>query len=304
MKQLMVLSHDTYASGLTPASSDLDNLSSLAAGAWALIDKNTESATYDQVVDIAATSEADTPVRFQIVTMTANGLKFSPIIEKANATCTYTAYNAPVAKVMNISVTLTGLAAGQVAGFTVTDNTKPAHNLSRVRPYVYTVGTADTEAVIVAALIALVNADTLRVVTASAGTDIVLTGDTAGANFTVAPIGIFSSATITITTPLEVGTGTAAQLALYEKECQIERGSGNYPQYQQYLYTEVSEVNTTTPGTYDTWLIRYTVPSIRPVIIQENVAQELLIATLVSLSDSGDGKTCEGLTNLNADLAV
>lgn len=298
----MVLSHDTYASGLTPASSDLDDLSSLAAGAWAMIDKDSESATFDQVVNIAATSEADTPRYFQIVTMTANGLKFSPIIAKAYADCEVTAYNAPVAKVMNISVTLSGLAAGQVAGFTVTDNTKPAHQVNRVRSYSVDVTSTSTEATIVAALIALVNADPLKVVTASAGTDIVLTGDTAGANFTVAPIGIFSSATITITTPLEVGTGTPAQLLAYEAECQVERGDGNYPQYRDNLYAEVTEVDSTTPGTYDVWLIRYTVPTQRPVIIQENPVQELMIAARVSLSDSGDGKTVEGLTNLAADL--
>lgn len=296
----MVLSHDTYAHSLTPGSSDLDTLSSLTAGAWAMIDKDSESATFDMVASIAATSEVATPRKFQIVTMTANGLKFSPIITAAYADCEVTAYNAPVAKVMNIAVTLTGLAAGQVAGFTVTDNTKPAHQLSRVRTYAYTVGTADTEAIIVAALIVLVNADTLAVVTASAGTDIVLTGDTAGNNFTVAPIGIFSNATISITTPLEVGTGTAAQLKLYEKECQVERGNANYPNTRDNLYTEVSEV--TTGATYDVWIIRYTVPIQRPVMIMENVEQELMIAALVSLSDSGDGTTVEGLTNLAADL--
>jgi hypothetical protein len=232
--------------------------------------------------------------------MTANGLKFSPIITTAYADCEVTAYNAPVAKVMNISVTLSGLAAGQVAGFTVTDNTKPAHELSRVRTYSVVLTSASTEATIVAALIVLVNADTLAVVTASAGTDIVLTGDTAGGNFTVAPIGIFSSATISITTPLEVGTGTAAQLKLYEAECNIERGDGNYPQYRDNLYSEVTEV--TTAATYDVWLVRYTVPAQRPVIIQENILQELMIAALVSLSDSGDGTTVEGLTNFAADL--
>jgi hypothetical protein len=303
MKQLMVVTHDTYASGLTPASSDIDALGSLASGAWAMIDKDPSSATYDQVVNIAATSEADTPAKFQLVVRSANGLKFSPIITKANATCTYKAYVAKVAKVMNIAVSLTSLAVGDEAGFIVTDLSKPVHQLTRNRTYSYEVQSGDDEAAVVAALITLVNADTLKIVTASSGTDIVLTGDTAGIPFQVSPIGIFRDATITQTTAVVLGNGIAADLAKYELECEVRQGNANYPQYRDLNFTPVSEVDTSTPGTYDTWIVKHKVPNQRAVIAsEENVTQEIVIAALTSLSDSGDGKSVEGLTNFDADL--
>ena len=304
MKQLMVISHDTYASGLTPASSDIDDLASLAEGAYAILDKDPESGTYDKVVSIAASSEAQTPSKFQFVTMTANGLKFSPIISRAYATCVAQAYVAPVAKVMNVAWTASSLEAGQVAGFVVTDLSKPAHELTRNRFYTRDVTSSDTEATINAALIATVNADALRIVTASAGTDIVLTGTLAGRAFQVSPIGIMSDATITQTTAVVTGTGTAAQLAAYEDECEIEQGNANYPQYTSKYFSKVSEVNTTTPGTYDCYMIRYKTPNQRAGLhTEENPYQELVVALLVSLSDSGDGKSKEGMDNFDADLS-
>jgi len=302
MKQLMVVSHDTYASGLTPATDDMDSLASLAVGAYAIIDMDETSNTYNHVVSIAATSEADTPAKFMFVTNTANGLKKSSIITKARATCTAQAYVAPVAKVMNIAVTLSNLEVGQVAGFIVTDTTKGAHELTRNRSYTYTVVSGDTEATIVAALIALVNADSLRVVNATSGTDIVLTRITAGKNFQVSPVGIFKGATITTTTAHVTGTGTAAQLVEYERQCRVEQGDAVHRIDEDLMFSAASEVNTTTPGTYDLYIIRYDVPTQRPILEGQNPKQELVVALLVSLSDSGDGKSKEGMDNFDADL--
>lgn len=301
MKQLMVVSHDTYASGLTPGTSDLDNLASLAVGAYAIIDMDPTSNTYNHVVDIAASSEADTPAKFMFVTMTANGLKKSPIITKALATCTAQAYVAPVAKVMNIAVTLSNLEVGQVAGFIVTDTTKGAHELTRNRSYVYTVASGDTEATIVAALIALVNADSLRIVNATAGTDIVLTRITAGKNFQVSPVGIFKGATITTSTAHVTGTGTGAQLIEYERINRVEQGDAIHRIDEDLMFSAASEVSST--GTYDLYLIRYTVPTQRPILESNNPYQELVVALLVSLSDNGDGVSKEGMDNFDADLS-
>lgn len=303
MKQLMVISHDTYASGLTVTTDDIDSLASLAVGAFAVIDKDETSNTYNHVLNYAAASEADLPAKFQIVTMTSNGLKQSPIIIKANATCTYKAYTAPVAKVMNIVSNIVTMQAGDIAGFIVTDTTKPAHVLSRNRQYIYTIEDGDTEATVIAALIALVNADASRVVNATSGTDIVLTRITAGKNFQISMVGLFRDATVTTTTANTLGHGTAAQVAEYEDACEVEQGNPNYPQYRDKVFTKVSEVDTTTPATYGTYLVRFHNPSQRPILPSTNPFQELLIAWKSSLTAAGNAdKSSEALYNLDADL--
>jgi hypothetical protein len=300
MKQLMVISHDTYASGLTIASSDLDNVNSLAVGAIAFVDKDPESSTYDKFVDLAAASEAATPTLFQIVTMTANGVKWSQIITKAKCEVTYQAYVAPQAKIMNIAKTYSSLSAGQVAGFMVTDTTKGAHELTRNRTYEVTVVDGDTSASIIAALIVKVNADSSRVVNATAGTNIVLTRITAGKNFEVSPTGITRGATISINTAHITGTGTAAQILNYEKETQVEQGKHNQPVDGALQFTAASEVSST--GTYHTYMFRFNTPSHRPILESVNPDQELLIAVLVSLTGHTTDNTNESLFNLEADF--
>lgn len=307
MKQIMVISHDTYASGLTIASDDIDAIASLAAGAFAIVDKDPDSTTYNHFCDLAAASESQTPKWFQFVTNTANGLKWSPVIEKAKCEVIYQAYVAPVAKVMNINVSLANPEVGTTAGFIVTDLTKAAHVLSRNRSYEHVIVTGDDEAAINAALIALVNADASRVVTASSGTDIVLTATTAGNNFQVSPTGVFRSsvATITTTTPNVLGTGLATQMATYEDMCEIEQGNGNYPQYREKVFTKVSEVNTTTPGTYHSFLLRYNNPTNRNLLTGLNPNQELVVAVLSTLTAAGTAdKSLEALTNFEADFNV
>ena len=313
MKQLFVITHDTYAQGLTPGTSDLDDLGSLAVGAWAMLDMTEGSATYNKVVSIAATSEAETPARFMLATMTAGGLKTTPIITKAQATCVTKAYVAPVARIVMIgnqtdggttySYNLPSLSAGQVAGIIVTDTSKPMHELSRNRTYEYTLGYGDTEATITAALIAKVNADSLRIVNAAVtytnGTDgFKVTGITAGKLFTVSPIGIFQNADIAITTNGALGHGTVAQIQAYEKEALSIEGKAN-GRYDE-LFTQASVVNTT--KTYATYTIQYVVPTLRPHNTSNNWTAELVIAVDSGLSASGDGKTFEGLDNMNADF--
>lgn len=300
MKQLMVISHDTYASGLTIATGDLDNVNSLAVGAIAFVDKDPESATYDKFVDLAAASEAATPALFQVVTMTANGVKWSQIITKANCKVSYQAYVAPVAKVMNIAKTYTGLTVGQVAGFMVTDTSKGAHELTRNRTYEVTLVDGDTSATIIAALIAKVNADSLRVVNATAGTNIVLTRITAGKNFEVSPTGITRGATITTSTYHVTGTGTPTQLLFYEKETQVEQGKHNQPVDGALQFTAVSEVITT--ETYHTYMFIFNTPSHRPILESVNPDQELLIAVEASLTGHTTDNTNESLFNLEADF--
>lgn len=299
MKQLMVISHDTYAQGLTVTTGDIDTIASLAVGAYAIVDKDPESATYDIFRSMAQDANSITlPAKFQFVTMTANGLKWSPIITKANATCVAQAYVAPQAKTMTLNNTIANIDVGKMYGFVVTDLSKPTHILSRNRTYTYTAVSGDTEATINAALIALVNADSLAIVTASATADILLTGDTAGVAFEVSLVGdLRGQSVISITQAVITGTGTAVQLAAYERECNIERGDGNYRTDGDLFFSAVSEVNTSTPGTYDLYIFHYTTPMLRPIINNANVEQELVLALLVSLSDSGNDKSKTGMVN-------
>lgn len=313
MKQLFVITHDTYAQGLTPSTSDLDNLGSLAVGAWAMLDMDEGSATYNKVVSIAATSEAETPSKFMIATMTAGGLKTTPIITKSQATCVKKAYTAPVARIVMIgnqtdggttySYNLPSLSAGQVAGIVVTDNSKPVHEVNRNRSYEYTLSYGDTEATITAALIAKVNADTQRIVNAAvtytdAEDGFKVTGITAGKLFTVSPIGIFQNTDIVITTNGALGHGTVAQIQAAEKEALSIEGKAN-GRYDE-LFTQASVVNTT--KTYTTYTINYVVPTLRPHNTDSNWTAELVIAADSGLSASGDGKTFEGLDNMDADF--
>jgi hypothetical protein len=300
MKQLMVISHDTYASGITIASEYIDHINDLAVGAIAFVDRDPESATYNKVVDLAAASEAATPALFQVATMTANGIKWSQIITKANCTVSYQAYVAPQAKIMNIAKTYTSLEAGQVAGFIVTDTTKGAHELTRNRTYEVTVTNSDTSATIIAALIAKVNADSSRCVNATAGTNIVLTRITAGKDFQVSPTGITRGATITISTAHITGTGTAAQILNYEKESQVEQGKHNQPVDGALQFTAASEVSSS--GTYNTYMFRFNTPSHRPIMESVNPNQELLIAVLASLTGHTTDNTNEALFNLEVDF--
>lgn len=303
MKQLMVISHDTYASGLTVSTGDIDDIASLAEGAYAIVNRDPESANVNQITDLGAASEEATPRIFQFVTMTANGLKWSPYITLKNCRVKSQAYVAPQAKTMTINWTASALEVGQIAGFIVTDTTKGAHELNRNRSYVKTVVSGDTEATIVAALIVLVNADVLRVVNASATSDILLTRITAGKNFTVSPVGIMSNATISITQAHITGTGTAAQLIAYEKECNTERGGNTgVRQDSALMFPAVSEVSST--GTYDLYQISYTVDPLRPIVNDENPTQELVVALLVSLSDSGDNKSKTAMDNFVIDINI
>ena len=302
MKQLMVISHDTYAQGLTIATDDIDQIASLAVGAYAIIDRDPDSATVNMVADLAAVSEAATPAKFQFVTMTANGLKWSPVIEKARCKVNTQADIVPVAQVTSISVTIAAPEVLQVAGFVVTDLDKNVADQSRNRFYEYSVVTGDTEATIVAALIAKVQADANRIVNAASGTDIALTAITAGKPFAVSMLGIFRGATITNDTACVRGTGTGAQLLLLEQECEILQGDHNTPQYNNLAFPKASEV--VAASTYDCYILRYTNPTQRGIITGENPEQELVVALLGTLTAVGTAdKSREAMGNFLTDFA-
>jgi hypothetical protein len=246
MKKVYAITHDTYASGLTASTSDLDNLASLAVGAFAVINKQVGHADYDQVADIAIAvaniANVASLTAFQIAVMTSNGLQLSPILYSKSTKGLKVADVTGVAKVVVVGnqtdggttykLNLPTIVANQVAGFIVTDTSKPPYDTSRNRYYTYTTKAGDTSAIIVAALVAAVNADSKAIVTAAlayaAATDgIRLTGDVAGKPFEVSPVGIFQLADIEITTALVFAQGAYADVLEMEADHRVELGDTN-----------------------------------------------------------------------------
>ena len=299
MKHFHLVSHDTYASGLTAGTSTIAAIASLAEGAFVLIDKDPQSANYNKSVDIAAASAPTSlPAKFIIVTKSKNGLKYSSLITTANCTATNLAYSAAVAKIIFVgnqtdggttyALNLPTLAAGDLAGITVINNAKPIGAFSREKGYTYEVKAGDDGADIVAGLVAAVNADSNRIVNAAVAYSgaidgFKLTGITAGSNFQVAPIGVLRSADITDQAEgVEVATaqGNEAQMKDLEKFDLIERGLDNARLSE--LTTWVTDVATS--GTYDQLVIRGKAEQVRPFNGGENEDVELTIAVLSTLT--------------------
>ena len=309
MKQVHIVSHDAYASGLTPGTGTVASIASLADGAFALVNKDPESASYNKIVDLASSSAVSAlPSKVQFVTKSANnGLKWSSIITVSKGTAQLLAAVAAVAKVVFVgnqtsggttySLNLPTLAAGDLAGVTVIDTSKPVGTLRRERSYTYEVKSGDNAAAIVAALIALINADSHRIVNAavaySGATDgFKLTGSTAGVNFEVAPIGVFRSADITTAgagTAVTTAQGSAAQIKDLEKFDMVERGLDDARQSEVIIWA--SDVNTA--KSYDQLVVINQEPIRRPFDGGANELSTLTIAVQSDLtaSSTGNNKT-------------
>lgn len=302
MNNLMVISHDTYAQGLTAGSTTLAGIGSLAVGAMALIDKDPDSSTYNVVIDIAAASlPTSLPKLFQIVVMGNNGLKYSNIIKASNARATLLAAVAGTARVIFIgnqtsggttySLNLPTLNEGDIAGIDVRDAEIPAGSLKATKSYEYQIKAGDTSANIVAALIAKVNADASRIVNAavaySNATDgFKLTGITAGKKFVVSPTGVLKSSSITDAgagTALVYPQGSLAQIKDAEKVDMVERGLDNAKTYSE---TVTWVTDTTTGKTYNQLVIEYDVPNARPFNGGVNEKERLTIACQSDLTSA------------------
>lgn len=300
MKQVHIVSHDTYASGLTPGTGTVASIASLANGAFALVNKDPESASYNKIVDLAsATAVSALPSKVQFVTKSANnGLKWSSIITVSKGTAQLLAAVAAVAKVVFVgnqtdggttySLNLPTLAAGDLAGVTVIDTSKPVGTLRRERSYTYELKSGDDAAAIITALAAIINADAHKIVTAAnahAGATLdgfKLTGSTAGVNFEVAPIGVFRSANITTAgagTAVTTAQGNAAQIKDLEKFDMVERGLDD-ARRQSEVVIWTSDVNTA--KSYDQLVVINQEPIRRPF---DGGANELSTLTIAVQSD-------------------
>lgn len=303
MKQLFVLTNDTYADGMANNSETIADIDDLVAGAFVMINKDPNSADFNDVVELALTTEEETPDFFQLFYKSANALEMTPVLKKSACRIKNTADGAGTAKVMAITNALSSLAVGNWIGFYVTDLSKPPTDPSRDRLYDVTANSGHSVATIYDALVAAVTADTDAIVTpADGGTSITLTAKTAGKPFNVSVVGDMVGAAITTGTQNVPKAGLGADLANYEKEARVYRGSHNELDGDD-VFTETKKLVST--SYYDQWLITWKADVVRDVIkSEENLTNELLICGISTLTAAGTAnKTNEALTNFAADLS-
>jgi hypothetical protein len=243
------------------------------------------------------------------------------------------AYAAPVAAVkyvgsdqaaaagdysLNLPATI---AAGDRVGVSVTDLSKPMHEIGRTKEYVYTVVSGDvltgkTSANIIARLVALINADPFRCVTASAvddGTDndgLKLTAKTAGKDFGVGLMegvledadivaykdvnGVYTAASTTAVAN-NPGHGTYASILEMYKATASRDGNQQYMIYQDLLFGGDSGLSST--GTYTTYVFTTKVPNTDEISVSNNPDLTLVIAV-----PSGAAGVIAALDNLGAKI--
>lgn len=313
MKQLLVVSNDTYANGLTAGTTMLSGISDLAMGAFCLFDKDPDSANYDKSVDLAAASAVTTlPKVFVIANKGNNGIKITSPIVAANARATNVVATAGTAKVVTVgnqssggttySYNLPTLEAGQIFGITVINPDKPVGSIGFQKDYTIDVSSTDTMATLQAALIAKVNVDTNKIVTAAIGyslaTDGMMFTGAPGKNFMIAPIGILRNANIVETT-----TGTAVALVQsqgsliamqdLEKFDWVERGRlSSRPPDELSAFTS----DLVAGKIYDQCIITSVSPNKRPFTGGIDEPQEIVIAVQSDLTTSATtGKSKRGI---------
>ncbi len=214
------------------------------------------------------------------------------------------------------------LVAGQEAFVKIINRTSGLHqtigdNGGEILRYSYLVRTGDTGTEIIAALVAAINADENKFVTAVAQTTpfgIKLTADDYDTTFDVAVDGILSNATIVqpesatwnATTAqavaMKYGDGTSGQIADLELTYSSQRGNENQIELYQYYWKLPS--NVVDGGTYDTYTftwngrkaistgelntMRFTVIVAIPASATHQANFETIMKTLVGLFESSE----------------
>ena len=294
MKHTHVIYTDLYASGITtPGTTTISAVASLAKGSFCVFNKDPDSADFDKSM-VLSDATTTLPIRFQIVSKNSKGeLKWSPIIYRDKARATILAVVAGTAKVVYIGehsdgdttnkLNLPTIEEGDIAGITVINPDKGPSAVGREKNYTYTCKTGDTEDIIVTALIALINADTNKIVTATitsgATKGFYLTG-AAGQVYFVAPVGIFRNSTIATTTEVVLKVGTGTGVLNMEKFDAVERGADNLRMSE--LYT--SALDAVSTSSYKVLMIKTTNPNERPFNGGDNEEQTIVVAVLSTLT--------------------
>lgn len=331
MRQLLV-TKGTIDYGLSTATGDIsgaNQLDLLADGSLVCLESD------GTFVDDTTPNVTKAAILFALG-RTTNGPLVTPLIDIASMAYKKTAYTAPAAKVMVIgSTTNAGTTyncnlpssptVGTVATLTVVDESKPFDHRDRERTYEYQVKTGDTAATVEVALIAKINADSLRIVNAlevdaTNHDGFKLTGITAGKNFNVACGGILVNADVlgyneiinagtagitagattglALAAPWVPGFGTSAQIAEIELDYSTELGNTGLQAQGNNLFNLRSRV--VSGATYVTYIITWITPNDNILIPKPNMTQMLMIA--VPSGDTGAGKTIAALDAILASL--
>lgn len=268
-----------YGAGLILATGGKWTIESLTLGGIALFNQD------QSVIDGTATVLAAdiTGDKISIGMMMPTGIKFGVEMLRKSFKYTKQAYVAPVVAVkylgddaaaasgngdLNLPSTIS---VAQAYGVSIRDRSKSHEDTSAIRNYILNVVTGDittltTSANIITKLVALINADTHKIVTAVAmndGTDndgIRFTADTAGVDFDIITVdgilknsdiveyhvinGVYDSGSTTATAN-NPGQGTPAQVAKAELDSNVQSGKTNTQLLTKYMWSEGSLVVST-----------------------------------------------------------
>jgi len=249
----------------------------------------------------------------------------SPVIDRTSLSVTKNVYVAPVAKIMVIGNYTTGatynlnlptLTTGLTASVKLVDLSKEHYDTSRYINYEYTIKSGETATTLVAAMIALINADADGIVTATqtdADNGFSLTAKTAGKDFSATAEGVLSEADIleyknivraktagltvgytsglTATVVANVtGNGTYAQILELEKNSLADRGNSGYPAYNDLFFKEVTRA--VSGKTYTVYTLTFRTPADNLLKPQNNPIQSLDIAVVSDDTTTGLNIAC------------
>lgn len=272
------------------AIANANEINLLSPGALAIFNDRNELIT----IANAATTTVDTKsVRYVLggVDSTEGGTWTLPL---PRATTSYKAksYVAPVKEVqfigndgatgaLNLPATIV---AGTTANIRIIKTSQTVElGLDKFR-YERYIKVGDTAAIILADLIAKINADTSCPVTAAvvgANVGISLTAKEFGDTFSVGTDGILEDADIikggtSNSVAVVFGCGTPTQIALLEEEFSAERGNGNKLELANKYWTKAPKTDPT--ETYDTYTMLWSVERNGAISKQVATSQELIIA--------------------------
>lgn len=286
MKELLVVTNDTYAAKTGGGTITADTFADLATGAIAIFD---ESGT---IIDPANPSLALTGDKVYMAVGTGAGAPWlTSLIDRASLEYAVTDYQAPVAKIMWVGQDSAGngslnlpnpLVVGSTATVVVWNKSvrREEWNKSSLA-YNYVVKAGDNAKSIVDGLVAAINGNTKSIVTAANVADlgISFTGKVAGVDFTLTVQNILANSTLTHSNTAKhlFGHGTYAQLKEYEVQATARRGNVNSFTYTNELWSMPS--NLVIGGTYDVAVCNWknaTNDSLQT--LQPTYKKELLIA--------------------------
>lgn len=328
MKQLIVAKQNLYASGVTGAGAQTSYVAfgndstastaipALASGALAFVAKDSSAATCDKIMEISHTTAPTSSTLdryFQLYWNSGKGIMHTPIIDKTKCTITKQAYTAPVAKVMTLATLINSVTvvASDTVGITVTS--KDVNTFGK-RPYEKTywctnVLAGQTGANLAANLVAVINADADRLVTASttSGDNLVLTSRVAGRDFHAGRCGLALTAnpgtSFAVTTANVIGTGTVAHIQALEKSAIARDMSQNVNAVVGATpYTVTSQIDTT--KTYDLYTLLYEITDSRGMGYDGRKWGEVVIAVDSALTAAANYNIMQTMTNLVACLTT